>query len=148
MNINLIPPGQVAGLVPALLPYFAETQKWARGRIVVDDVLRLVLNGHMQLWVVNDGEKVFGHVITEIKQYPQCKMLTVQYCAMEPWTMAAVSEKMHQTAEQFARGAGCAGVEFVGRPGWRKVAAEQGYEVQSVVYQKFFKEAEHGPVSS
>jgi hypothetical protein len=54
--------------------------------------------------------------------------------------MDLISTKMHETAEKFARDAGCAGVEFIGRPGWRNVAKEQGYEVQSVVYQKFFKE--------
>lgn len=140
MDISLVPPGQVAGLVPALLPYLQESQEWSKGRVGVDDLLRMVLNGQMQLWAVHEKEVVYGHVITEIKQYPQCKMLTVQYCAMKPWTMELVSTKMHETAERFAKDAGCSGVEFVGRPGWRNVAKEQGYEVQSVVYQKFFKE--------
>lgn len=148
MDISLIPPGRVAGLVPALLPYLFESQEWTKGRATVDDILRFILNGQMHLWAVHDEETVHGHVITEIKQYPQCKLLTIQYCAMKPWTMDQISAKMHETAERFARDAGCAGVEFVGRPGWRNVAKEQGYEVQSVMYQKFFKEAEHGPVSS
>ena len=141
MNIGLIPVGQVAGLVPALLPYLQESQEWSKGRVLVDDILRMVLNGTMHLWAVHQDDVVYGHVITEIKEYPRCKMLTIQYCAMKPWTMDLVSEKMHEIAERFAKDAGCAGVEFVGRPGWRKVAAEHGYEVQSVMYQKFFKEA-------
>jgi len=41
---------------------------------------------------------------------------------------------------RFARDAGCSGIEFVGRPGWRKQADKYGFEVQSVGYQKFFKE--------
>ena len=140
MEISIVPPGQVAGLVPALLPYLEESSAWTRGRATTDDLLRMVLNNQMQLWVVLDKDSIYGHVITEIKTYPQCKMLTVQYCAMKPWTMELISEKMHATAERFARDVGCAGIEFVGRPGWRNVAKEQGYEVQSVVYQKFFKE--------
>jgi len=141
MNIGLIPVGQVAGIIPALLPYLQESQEWTKGRATVDDILRFILNGSMHLWVVHKDEVVYGHVITEIKEYPRCKMLTIQYCAMKPWTMDLISEKMHTIAENFARDAGCAGVEFIGRPGWRKVADERGYEVQSVMYQKFFKEA-------
>lgn len=110
------------------------------GRSNVDDILCMVLTGKVQLWVVHDKEAVYGHVITEITQYPQCKMLTIQYCAMKPWTMDLISAKMHETAERFAKDFGCAGVEFNGRSGWRNVAKEQGYEVQSVMYQKFFKE--------
>ena len=122
MDISIVPPGQVAGLVPALLPYLQESQERSRGRVSADDILRFVLNGQMHLWAVHEKEQVFGHIITEIKQYPQCKMLVVQYCAMKPWTMDLVSAKMHETAERFAKDAGCAGVEFVGRPGWRNVA--------------------------
>jgi hypothetical protein len=67
---------------------------------------------------------------------------------MKPWTMDVISDRMHATAEQFAKAAGCAGVEFVGRPGWRKTANEYGYAVQSVTYQKFFEEAKNGPIST
>ena len=148
MEINLLPPGQVAGVVPAILSYLQESAGWSRGRVTVDDLLRFVLNGEMHLWVVHDGDNVYGHVITEIKHYPQLKMLTVQYCAMKPWTMDVISDQMHSLAEQFAKAAGCAGVEFVGRPGWRKTANQYGYAVQSVMYQKFFEEAKNGPIST
>jgi hypothetical protein len=140
MEISIVPFGKVAGLVPALLPYLEESEKWTKGRSTADDILKSILNGQMQLWAVHDQESIYGHVITEVKQYPQCKMLVVQYCAMKPWTMDLVSAKMHETAERFAKDAECAGIEFVGRPGWRDVAKQQGYTVQSVVYQKFFKE--------
>ncbi len=148
MDIHLVPPGQVAGIVPALLPYLQESAGWSRGRVTTDDLLRFVLNGEMQLWAVHEGDHAYVHVITEIKQYPRLKMLTVQYCAMKPWTMDVISDQMHSLAEQFAKAAGCAGVEFVGRPGWRKTANEYGYAVQSVMYQKFFEEATNGPIST
>lgn len=141
MDIHLVPPTNVAGLVPALLPYLEESESWTRGRATKDDLLQFVSNGRMHLWVVEQDENVYGHIITEVKEYPQLKMLAVQYCAMKPWTMDLVSDKMHEIAERFAKDAGCAGVEFVGRPGWRNVAKENGYSVQSVVYQKFFEEA-------
>ena len=139
MNVSLVPYGAVAGLVPALMPFLAESERWTRGRAKVDDLLRFVLNGQMQLWAVHDENHVHGHIITEIKQYPQCKMFSVQYCAMQPGLMEVVEEEMQTKAAQFAKDAGCAGIEFVGRPGWRKTANTYGYEVQSVMYQKFFE---------
>ena len=140
MEISLVAIGRVAGLIPSLLPYLKESQDWTRGRATVDDILRMVLNGQMQLWVVYQDGIVYGHVVTEIKQYPQCKMLTIQYCAMQSGTLEQIEDKMHETAENFARDAGCKGIEFVGRPGWRKTGNMYGYNVQSVMYQKFFKD--------
>lgn len=141
MDISLIPIGQVAGVLPAILPFLKESEDWTRGRATVDDLLRFVLNGQMHLWVVHEGRGVAGHVITEIKQYPQCKMLAIQYCAMKPGTLDEINEKMQDVATRFAKDAGCAGIEFVGRPGWRDTAKTYGYTVQSVMYQKFFEEA-------
>lgn len=94
----------------------------------------------MYLFIAYEGNTIYGHVIVEVKQYPQCKMLTVQYCAGEPNHMQHVEEEMFETLEKFAKDAGCAGVEFVGRPGWRKTANKYGYEVQDVMYQKFLGE--------
>jgi hypothetical protein len=53
--------------------------------------------------------------------------------------MELVEDEMQDKAAQFAKSVGCAGIEFVGRPGWRKTANKYGYEVQSVMYQKFFE---------
>lgn len=139
MNISLVPYGAVSGVVPAILPFLTESQGWTRGRATVDDILRFILTGQMQLWAVHDEQHIYGHVITEIKQYPQCKLLAIQYCAMTPGTMELVEDEMQDKAARFAKDMGCAGIEFVGRPGWRKTANKYGYEVQSVMYQKFFE---------
>lgn len=141
MKIDLVPVSQLMSVVPALMPHLEESAKWTRGRAIVEDIVRFLLNGHMHLWAVHDGSgHVFGHVIAEVKQYPQCKMLTVQYCAGKAHNMQFVEDKMFETLEDAARRAGCAGVEFIGRPGWRKTAQSHGFEVQSVMYQKFFEE--------
>jgi hypothetical protein len=139
MNISLVPVGQLAGAIAAVLPFLQESVQWARGRVVADDLLRFLVNGQMQLWVVHADGVAHGHVITEIKQYPQCKMLAIQYCAMQPGTLEQVEEQLQDVATRFAQDAGCAGIEFVGRPGWRDTAKQYGYSVQSVMYQKFFE---------
>jgi hypothetical protein len=140
MRASLVPPGMVSSVIPALLPYLAESEKWSKGRASVDDILRFVLNQQMQLWVVHEENTIYGHVVTEIKEYPRCKMLVVQYCAGEPDHMQYVDDEIFDLLDRFAKDAGCTGIEFVGRPGWRKQAEKYGFEVRSVMYQKFFKE--------
>lgn len=140
MKASLVPPGMVSNVIPALLPYLRESEKWARGRATVDDILRFVFTGQMQLWIGHEENTIYGHVITEIKEYPQCKMLIVQYCAGEPNHMQYVDDEIFDLLDRFAKDTGCSGVEFVGRPGWRKQAEKYGFEVRSVMYQKFFKE--------
>ena len=56
-------------------------------------------------------------------------------------TLDQINDKMQSIAEQIAKNNGCAGIEFVGRPGWKQTARQYGYAVQSVTYQKFFEEA-------
>jgi hypothetical protein len=122
------------------MPYLAESANWTHGRASVDDILRFILTGEMQLWIGHDGEKIYGHVITQIKTYPQCKMLVIQYCAGMPNHMKYVEDEMYDLLDRFARDAQCSGIEFVGRPGWKKSASSHGYEVQHVTYQKLFKD--------
>jgi hypothetical protein len=144
MKITLVPPGQIASLIPALLQFLQASVTHAKGRVTVDDILRFVLTGQMNLWAVHEGGVCHGHVITETKQYPQCKMLVVQYCAMATGVLEQVEGLMQVTAEGFARAAGCQGIEFTGRPGWRATSKKYGYDTQSVTYQKFFKEVRDG----
>ncbi len=139
MNISLVPVSQLMSAVTALMPYLEESANWTRGRARVEDIVRFLLNGQMHMWAVHKDGVVYGHVIGEVKPYPQCKMLTVQYCAGEPNHMHLVEDEMYKVLEEAAKSAGCAGIEFVGRPGWRKSAQSHGYEVQSVMYQKFFE---------
>jgi hypothetical protein len=147
MKMTLVPNGQVAQLIPALWPYLATSEEWTHGRAKVDDILRFILTGQMQLWVGHEDNEIYGHVITEVKAYPRCKMLVIQYCAGEATHMQYVEDQMYDLLDRFAKDAGCAGIEFVGRPGWRKSAGSHGYTVQSVTYQKFFKGAENGPAT-
>jgi hypothetical protein len=139
-DITLVLNGNITNAVAAVLPYLKVSEEWSSGRSSVDDIVRFIITGQMQLWLVFDQEKVYGHFITEIKEYPQAKFLTIQYCAMEPGTMESVEDKMQEYTERFAKDAGCIGIEFIGRPGWRRVANTRDYDLQSVIYQKIFKE--------
>ena len=129
-------------MVAPLIKYLQESEDWTKGRSSIDDIVRFVLTGQMQLWVVFNPEDqvIHGYVITEIKSYPQSKMFVIQYCAMNPNHMKYVEDVMHETADRFAKDAGCAGIEFFGRPGWEPHVKKRGYTVKTVVFEKFFDE--------
>ena len=141
LNISLIPYGALAKAVVAIMPYIEESAERSRGRSSVDDILKFLFTGQMALWAVFDEEthEAHGHFITEVKQYPQSSMLVIQYAAMFINHMDEIEDLMQEYAEIYARNAGCHGIEFVGRPGWKKHATKYGYQAQSVTYQKFFK---------
>jgi len=141
MKIDIVPISKLLSVLPTLAPYLEESAKWTRGRAITEDIFRFLLNGQMLLLAVHDEGTVYGHVICEVKAYPQCKMLTVQYCAGKPHHMQFIEDEMYALLDDLARQAGAAGVEFVGRPGWGKSAKAHGYDVQSVTYQKFFEVA-------
>ena len=139
MRITLVGDNQVAAVTPAILPYMRMSESWSDGRTAVDDILRFILNKQMYLWLIYDDHGVYAYVVTEIKEYPQCKMLVLQYCAGQTGVLEQAEELVHSTMERFARDAGCAGVEFFGRPGWRNNARKHNYDMQTVIYQKFFE---------
>lgn len=140
LNISLIPYGGLSQAIMAIMPYLEESAVRSRGRSSVDDILKFLFTQQMVLWVVYDEEtsEAHGHFITEVKQYPQSSMLVIQYAAMLPNHMEQIEDLMQDYAEKYARNAGCTGIEFVGRPGWKKHATKYGYQTQSVTYQKFF----------
>jgi hypothetical protein len=142
LSISLVPYGQISYMVSPLIKYLQKSEDWTKGRSSIDDIVRFVLTGQMQLWVVYEPEsqEIYGYVITEIKQYPQSKMFVIQYCAMESNHMKYVEDVMHETADRFARDAGCSGIEFFGRPGWEPHVKKRGYTVKTVVFEKFFDE--------
>jgi hypothetical protein len=144
MEISLIPHGQISYVLPKVLEHLNTSVKWARGRITLDDLVSFLVSGRNQLWVIFDKDTldVYGQIVTEIVSYPQKKMLVIQYCAARTGTMEQIDAKVHETMHKFAKDTGCNGIEFVGRSGWSRQAKQNGYEVESVKYQKFFEEAQ------
>lgn len=142
LDISLVPYGKISYVIPALVHYLNESEHWALGRSNIDDIVRFALTGQMQLWAVYDVEtnEMHGFVMTEIKDYPQKKMMVIQYCAMTANHMKHIEDKMHETANKFAKDMGCQGIEFFGRPGWEPHVKKRGYTVKTVIFEKHFDE--------
>lgn len=142
LEFTLVPYGHISYAIPSLMKYLDKSEYWADGRAGVDDIVKFVMTGQMQLWLVfsPDDNVIYGHVITEIKQYPQKKMLVVQYCAGESNYMQYVGDKVFDTLDRYSVDAGCTGIEFFGRHGWLPYAKKHGYKAKIVVYEKNFDE--------
>ena len=80
MDLSLVPPGMVCSILPQILPYLKVSEEWTMGRATADDILSFILSRQMQLWVVMDDQNIYGHLITEVKQYHQCKICYSVLC--------------------------------------------------------------------
>ena len=139
-EVSYIPYGEITRFLPALQSHLLKSEFWTKGRASVDDIVKFIFLQQMQLWVVHETEQqvVLGYVITEIKQYPKAKHLVMQYSAGDTGVLEAAGDKVFEVLENFAKAEGCAGVEFFGRPGWRRHARKHGCTVETVVYEKIF----------
>jgi hypothetical protein len=137
MKIVAVPPAHLPDLIPQLLPLLHRAAERTGGRTDAAEIIRAVLNGTFVLWVALDAAGVLeGHFVTEVRQYPKCKMFVVHHCAMRPGSMEAFDAAMHPLVEEVARSAGCAGIEFMGRRGWRAHARKHGFTSEMTVFQK------------
>lgn len=139
-TVSYVPYGKLCYVLPHLVENLHKSELWTKGRASVDDIIRFLYLGQMHLWYVFDPDTQAedGYVITEVKEYPRCKMLVVQYCAGDIGVLEGSRDVVFNTLERFAKDAGCSGVEFFGRPGWTPHAKQHGYTVRTVVYEKHF----------
>ena len=140
LDISYIPTENVPAVLPQMRKYLEIAAQHTQGRVTSGDIVDLVISGNQQLWLVFDVDTrdPYGVFITEVRQYPQRRMLAVQNCAVEPHHMQFVAGRMQECARAFAEANGCAGIELTGRPGWGKLLKQYGYDTQAVICHKFF----------
>ncbi len=140
LDISLVPYGSLTQAIGIVDGYLKTAADLTVGRCSVDDIVRMIFIGQYSLWLVFDTEVnlVVGFFALEVKQYPQRRMLCIQHVVMESGQMREIEPLMQDLATRYAKDNGCTGIEFVGRPGWRRYSKEHGYASHSVTYQKFF----------
>lgn len=145
-EVALVPYGQITAHLGAVLGagYLQKAAALTGGRCSIDDLVRFCYAEHFSLWVIFDPKdsKIVGFFLMEIKQYPQKRMACVQHCVTEPGIMEfGFDENMQTVLESYAKINKCAGIEFVGRLGWKKyVVKNLGYTCDSALYEVFFEE--------
>jgi|SRR5882672_1188024 len=88
----------------------------------IEDVLTCIQTGRMQLWR-ELSRRAVG--VTEVLEFPKYRVLLVYIVVgsgVRDWAGGL------QQLERYARARGCKYLEFVGRPGWEKLAALHGFD--------------------
>ena len=88
----------------------------------------------MQLWVVVENKHVNAALITQIKPYPQKKVLSLKSLAGEDFQEIKGFLEM---VEVFALKNGCSSLEMWGRKGWKKLLSD--WKDSYIVYTKDLK---------
>lgn len=103
--------------------------------ITVDGLAQDILTGKNQLWLILDGEAFVAFVTTEIKVNTDTghKTVVVSELAGEGGTDVV---PLIAPIEEWARSIGAHAITPIGRLGWRKALARQGYDADIVLYSK------------
>ena len=142
--VTYVPYGQLSYVLPNIIHNLAKSEFWTKGRASTDDIVKFLYTQHMQLWIAHnpDEQKIWGYAITELKQYPKCKMLVVQYIAGDYGSLKLFGDLMFEKLEEFAKLENCKGIECFARSGWRNFTKKLGFNSQTVVYEKYFDEVQ------
>ena len=117
-----------------LRPLIEKAEEYYEDFYSVGDLLRLLMNGALDLWAFSDEDRgIFAVVITEILRYPRGPVLRFSLLAGEDH--AAVVRYMG-IIEQWAAISGAVKLQVPGRSAWAKLLKECGYTQSCVVLEK------------
>lgn len=106
----------------------AEAMEYSGGRYSISTILDELLCGSMQLWVILNGESIMAPMITQVLKYPTgikvCNVFAIGGYGAKEWLDTATD-----VTDEWARSLGCAKVQVIGRPGWRRMLKNWGKEV-------------------
>jgi len=133
MEVSLVPREYIDGCWGQIEGYLEGAAKYTYGRFSVDDIKDCITDYDYQLWIAFEDDKIYGAVVTEIVQYPRCKMLAMQFTGgieLKKWKGPMLS-----LLKRWARDNGCDKIESPGRPGWARVFKNDGYEAKFITYE-------------
>ena len=117
-NLFLIKPDDVEDLWFGARPLIQKALNHAEGALSTTDVLRMILNGQMHLWVGFQDNQIFTAIVTEFINYPRHKICRIITTATE--TGHDLDEwypTMLKHVEEFALNEGCVALEAWCRKG-------------------------------
>jgi len=122
---RLVPIEEVGLIWSTVAPILATSIDRDDGRRSLHSVLRQLVNGENQLWVVADIDPI-GVVVTAILHYPHRRVLRVEWLAGERFAEWA---HLITVLEDWAREQQCSSVEMAGRMGFARVFKSFGFEI-------------------
>lgn len=91
----------------------------------VEDVLDLIQRGHARVW--REGNSV---IITQDVEESGVREMHIWLATGDLRSVVALSRRVVEAARE----EGCARVTVIGRPGWARIAAKEGWETRPVLY--------------
>ena len=97
---------------------------WSKGDLTALDILRMVGDGRMQLWIFSK-EEIEAVMVTELLEYPQRKVCSIVCFAGRG--MRGVFEEAREYVVNWALANGCEGIEARCRPSMVRMLARLGF---------------------
>lgn len=110
-------------------PWIEDALAYSGGTHTFADVVNGIVDGRMQFWPAPRG-----CAVTEIVVYPRKRVLHVFLAGGD---MDQILD-MINSAVEWGKGQGCAGMTIAGRHGWQRVLAKHGYKPVMTVLEKGF----------
>lgn len=92
----------------------------ATGEASPDQIRNGVAQEMLQLWGLQDAERVRAVTITELSDTPRGLLCTIRIAASDDSVPPPIQERMLDTIANWAREKGCVALRIVGRKGWLK----------------------------
>ena len=135
LKAHLLDPDDVEYVWEKVEPILARVIPHSEGELETDDILDLVTEGSMQLWIVAENKEIIAALVTQIITYPQKRILRLVSLAGEDFNKF---KHFLDIVESFAIQKGCTALELWGRKGWKKLLPEWNSEY--IVYTKDIRE--------
>ena len=135
LKAHLLDPEDVEYVWDKVEPILARVVSRSEGELETEDILDLVTEGRMQLWIVAEDKEIIAALVTQIITYPQKKVLRLVSLAGEDFNKFKHFLDMVQS---FAIRKGCTALELWGRKGWKKLLPE--WKSEYIVYTKDIRE--------
>ena len=135
MKAHLLDPDDVEYVWDKVEPILARVVSRSEGELETEDILDLVTEGRIQLWIFAEVKEIIAALVTQIITYPQKKVLRLVSLAGEDFNKFKHFLDMVQS---FAIRKGCTALELWGRKGWKKLLPE--WKSEYIVYTKDIRE--------
>ncbi len=135
VTISAVPAEMLDQIWDTVSGFLSPAVDRSHGRWSMPSLKEAVREGKQQLWIVYQGNNpIKGVATTEIQDYPNKRMLAIQYLGGEDLDKWAFS--MLEILEEFATATNCKGIEATARKGFWKWMKDYNYEEAYTVFQK------------
>lgn len=138
--IAIVPALHIQDLWFKLLPHLMKGEKYWNQFFDIEDIRHELILGRQQLWIMveKDQKKILCVVLTQLDQFPKCRVLRILYLGGEDLYPGMMKEMAR--LEQWALDHGATMIDFLGRKEWEKLVGKLGYKATGVVLRKELKE--------